>query len=234
MTNLSFHLFQLQKVDLRLDQINFRINQIQESVKNDQALTDLGQKRKLLETEAEDLTKEVGELSEMVRAKRVKIELSESSLYKGSIQNPKELSDIQKEIASLKNALTNLENQQFQKLLLSEKLEEEIEVQNKLYTLLEEGWNQANQVLLEEEETLLKEKEKLIVEHDAIIGQVSQENLSLYEKLRISKNRIAVTSVEEESCTICGSEISAANIQKAKSSTSLTTCPSCGRILYTG
>jgi uncharacterized protein len=234
MTNLSFHLFQLQKIDLRLDQINSRIFQIQESVKNDQALKDLAQKRKLLETDAENLTKEISELSEMVRAKRVKIELSESSLYKGSIQNPKELGDIQNEIASLKNALTNLENQQFQKLLVSEKLEEDIEVQNKLYVLLNEGWLEANQKLLEEEEILEKEKERLIVEHDAVIGQVSTENLSLYEKLRISKNRIAVTSVEDESCTICGSEISASNIQKAKSSTLLTTCPSCGRILYTG
>jgi predicted nucleic acid-binding Zn-ribbon protein len=234
MTNLSFHLFQLQKIDLRLDQINSRIFQIQESVKNDQALKDLAQKRKALEIDSENLSKEIAELSEMVRAKRVKIELSESSLYKGSIQNPKELGDIQKEIASLKNALTNLENQQFQKLLASEKLEEDIEVQSKLYVLLNEGWLEANQKLLEEQEVLEKEKEKLVVEHDAVIGQVSSENISLYEKLRISKNRIAVTSVEDESCSICGSEISAANIQKAKSSTLLTTCPSCGRILYTG
>jgi uncharacterized protein len=233
-TNLSFHLFHLQQLDLHLDQINTRLLQIDESLKNDKAVQDIKSKLKEKEAESAKVTGELAQLAEMAREKNIKVEQSNSSLYNGKIQNPKELGDLQLEIASLKNALTNLENQQFQKMLDLEKIKDDVEFLEKQYQFVREGWDEANEKLRIEEESLKKEKEKLLVEHKAITGQIPADQLIIYENLRHSKNRIAVTSVEEESCTICGSEITAALIQKAKSSTSLANCPSCGRILYTG
>ena len=234
MTNLSFHLFQLQKVDLRFDQIEARLKKVNDLIEHNQALQEADVLVKKAESNVALKNAEITELENAAHSKTIKIEQSEASLYKGGNQNPKELADLQKEIASLKRVLSTIEEDQLNKLTELEDLSLALSKNQEAYSVIFDNWQNANQSLMVELESLNKEKEKIKAERLVVISQVAPENLSLYEKLRISKNRIAVTSVEEESCTICGSEISAANIQKAKSSTSLTTCPSCGRILYTG
>jgi predicted nucleic acid-binding Zn-ribbon protein len=233
-TNLSFHLFQLQKIDQRLDQVGTRVKQINDLVSKNQALEELDRKVKQAEADTAKMNQEIADLAAAARAKTIKIEQSESSLYKGTIQNPKELGDLQKEIASLKSSLKVLEDEQFKKLLESDSLDENLKTLKNEHKLVFDGWQESNQTLLVELDALNKEKEKLLVEHKAVVGQIPADQLLLYENLRNSKNRIAVTTIEDESCTICGSEISAANIQKAKSASGLITCPSCGRIIYSG
>jgi predicted nucleic acid-binding Zn-ribbon protein len=233
-TNSSFHLFQLQKIDLRLDQIDARINKITDLIEHNQALQDADLLVKNAESDVAKKDQEISELDSAVRAKTIKIEQSESVLYKGTNQSPKELGDLQKEIASLKRSLTGLEEEQFAKLSEFESLNEQLNQHKNTFSAIKDEWQSSNQTLVVEMESLKKEKEKLATERQVVTGQILAEQLSLYEKLRISKNHIAVTSIDDESCTICGSEISAANIQKAKSSISLITCPSCGRIIYSG
>lgn len=234
MANLSFHLYQLQKIDLRIDQIDTRANKIDDLVHHNQALNEADQLVKESEAALERKKQELTELENAAAAKTIKIEQSEAALYQGANKSPKELSDLQKEVASLKRIRTELEEQQFFRLSEEEALTAEFNERKKLYDAIFEDWQRSNQTLFSELESLNKEKEKLFTERQAVTGQISQESLATYEKLKTTKNRIAVTSIEDESCTICGAEITAENIQKAKSSSSLITCPSCGRILYSG
>jgi len=234
MTNPSFHLFQLQKLDLRIDQIATRMANIDESIHQNLACQQASDSLARWEKEAQQKNNEISELETAVKVKTIKIQQSESALYNGTNKNPKELSDLQKEIASLRSALSSLEDQQFSRLTEFEEINNKLSEAKENYNSIFSEWQNSTQSLLLENEQLKKEKEKIISERDAILGQISQDHISLYEKLRISKNRIAVASVEDESCTICGSEITAADIQKARNSMTLITCHSCGRILYTG
>jgi predicted nucleic acid-binding Zn-ribbon protein len=232
--NLSFHLFQLQKIDARVDQIDARLKKIGEITHNNQAVKEADALVKETENTLSQRNLEISELENAANAKRVKIEQSESALYKGTNKSPKELSDLQKEIASLKHVLSELDDQQFLKLSETETLTAEFDKRKESYIGLLSEWEAANQVLVQEGNALQKEKEKLGTERQAVVSQISAENISLYERLRISKNHIAVTAIEDESCTICGAEITAADIQKARNPVTLVTCPSCGRILYSG
>jgi predicted nucleic acid-binding Zn-ribbon protein len=234
MANLSFHLYQLQKIDLRVDQIDARVNKIDDLMHYNQALNEADQLVKESEASLKQKKQELAELESAAAAKTIKIEQSEAALYQGANKSPKELSDLQKEIASLKRIRTELEEQQFFRLSEEEALTTEFEERRKVFDGIFEEWQKDNQSLFSELETLKKEKEKLLTERQAVIGQISADSLATYEKLKASKNRIAVTSIEDESCTICGAEITAENIQKAKNSSTLITCPSCGRILYSG
>jgi uncharacterized protein len=234
MTNLTFHLFQLQKIDLRIDQIDARTKKIHDLVHHNQALQEASQKLTTSQAAVEQKIAEISDLDKAASAKSIKIQQSESALYQGKNQNPKELSDLQKEIASLKNALSSLEEQQLTKLADLDELNLTLVTDQKLVSTIADEWQTSNNSLLSESEFLNKEKDKLTTERQLALSQIPSESSLLYEKLRISKNHIAVTSVEDESCTICGSEISAADIQRAKNSSLLVTCPSCGRILYSG
>jgi predicted nucleic acid-binding Zn-ribbon protein len=234
MTNLSFHLYQLQKIDLRIDQIDTRAKKIKELIDHNQALQEADALLKTAEANVAQKNAEISELENASLTKTIKIEQSEASLYKGGNQNPKELADLQKEIASLKHFLSMLEEEQFTKLSELETLTAELSMYKTSYQSIYDEWQNANRSLMVEMEDIKKERERLSAERQAVLSQVLPESQSLYEKLRLAKNRIAVTSIEEESCTICGAEITAADIQKAKNATTLSTCPSCGRILYTG
>jgi len=168
------------------------------------------------------------------QAKQVKIEQSESSLYKGSITNPKELSDLQAEISSLKKSLAQIEETQLLQMASVEEAEKQMTSAKKEYESALKKAETENSSLFSELETIKKNLEKLRVEREVALQQLSAESISVYENLRKAKNRIAITQVEDESCSVCGSEIRPTEIQKSKSSTSIAFCPGCGRILYAG
>ena len=55
-----------------------------------------------------------------VEKQRIKIEQTEASLYGGHVHNPKELQDLQKDVASLKRHLETLEERQLEAMLVVE------------------------------------------------------------------------------------------------------------------
>jgi uncharacterized protein len=93
------HLYQLQKMDTELEQISQRLNEISKIIQNDQTLQlaekTLSQSRASLHRAHIELRSS----EERVSEQRIKIETSESNLYGGKIKNPKELQDLQLEIA---------------------------------------------------------------------------------------------------------------------------------------
>jgi len=103
--NQSFYLYQLQKLDRQLEQIQTRNLQIQQILDNNQAVQAAQNEYEASIGELNRLSSDLSDLEMRSKEKRVKIELSESSLYGGSVKNPRELSDLQQEIASLKSSL---------------------------------------------------------------------------------------------------------------------------------
>lgn len=234
MSNSSFHLYQLQKVDHRLDQINQRAEKISRLLSNNPELVEAGNQVNSALKMIHEKENELSVLEDASNKKKIKIEQSEAALYNGKISNPKELKDLQTEIASLKKAISSIEDDQ---LILMAQLEEynQILQQNqKIHESLLTSSQQDGQKLLNEIDELDKEKGKLIKERQAAAGQIQADSLNIYEKLRNSKNHIAVAAVDDQCCATCGAELTASDIQKARSSSTLFFCPSCGRIIYAG
>src|SRR5829696_4356461 len=106
-------LYRLQQVDSQIDQIQSRLKAIRQILENDdelRAASTLFSVAENNEKEAERLLKQI-ELE--VEKQRIKIQQTEASLYGGLVKNPKELQDLQKDIASLKRHLETLEERQF-------------------------------------------------------------------------------------------------------------------------
>jgi uncharacterized protein len=234
LANTSFHLYQLQKIDLQIDHANQQIKKINDLLKNNAALNAAQEKLNQIKAFHEQKTAELLQVEASARNKQIKIEQSESAMYKGNISNPKELKDLQNEIASLKKILGQIEENQFQLMSDLETLDENLKKVEAEYSTVLTECEITNQGYFQQIETLKKETERASAERAVTFGQLQPEHIAIYEKLRNSKNHIAVTKVEDESCSTCGSEISASDIQKARGSASLLFCPSCGRILYAG
>ena len=110
-------LFRLQQVDRQMDQNDARMNAIRSTLEND---AEVQQAIRQVDEAREKHRAAEGRLraAEQVRgAQQIKIEQAESSLYGGTVHNPKELQDLQNDVAALKRHLATLEERQLEAML---------------------------------------------------------------------------------------------------------------------
>ena len=110
--NPSAHLFQIQKKDNRVTWIENRLKEIQTALDVDQVLLQAQEDEKKSRESLHKAQSDLRSIESEVQTIRIKIQTSEAALYGGRIHNPKELQDIQNEIASLKKRISVLEDNQ--------------------------------------------------------------------------------------------------------------------------
>jgi uncharacterized protein len=230
--NKSMSLFLLQNCDQAIDALQSIINQNERTMQNftqrDEILHEIDLNEKILK----DLNSELNAVESRITTTRIKVLQSNSSLYGGKIHNPKELQDLESEIKHLNQSLIQMEDQQ---LDLMFKIETQSTVLkdngNKLTSWQNEKSNQ-DQKLSTESNTHRNELQKIMTERGALVSSIDSASLEKYEKLRSAKSGIAVTTVDDNTCEKCGAEITQAVWQKARISSELCFCDTCGRIIY--
>lgn len=71
-------------------------------------------------------------------------------------------------------------------------------------------------------------------DREVFLTNAEISELPIYENLRKSSGGIAVTLMQNSSCSACGSNIPSAIEQEARSLKKLSFCPACRRILHPG
>ncbi|HQH85956.1 MAG TPA: hypothetical protein PLA25_09960 [Anaerolineaceae bacterium] len=230
----SFHLYQIQKIDTQLDQIEARRAEITSILEKDVRMRNAQKHLDEAHVQVHQLQHALREMEEITRAKRIKIEQSEAALYGGSVRSPKELQDLQTEVASLKKHLATLEDQQLEKMMQLEAAEAQQAEAQRAFDELDEQLISEYASLNGEKSQLERQRERLNAERTVISGQISAENLEVYQRLRQQKKGQAVVPIEDESCGVCGATLTPAECQAAKSPLKIIFCSACGRILYAG
>lgn len=225
-------LYRLQQVDSQIDQIQARLKAIQQTLENDLELRAATEHCAAAESRYKDAEHALQASEAEVEKQRIKIEQAEASLYGGQVHNPKELQDLQKDIASLKRHLATLEERELEAMLSIENIEKELQVAKTDLERVQSNLKEQNQDLSKESETLRKELERLHSEHQAVVTDIAMQARNIYEQLRKQKRGIAVTTVADSSCEACGTTITPSQKQSARSANQLFHCPTCGRILY--
>jgi len=230
----SSNLYRLQQIDSPIDQARTRIREIEVELTNDTALSQAQEYAKEKEQSLQDARKSLRKTEETVQDQRVKINQAESVLYGGKVRNPKELQDLQNDVAALKRYLNVLEDRQLEAMIALEDAEREHEQAN--VSLGEAQAHTAEQQagFMGELTRLQKTVERLDIERQAAATAVNPVDLSLYEQLRQTRRGVAVAKVSSQACGACGSLLTPALVQAANSSNQLIRCTSCGRILYVG
>ncbi len=230
----SFKLYRLQQIDSQLDKALARLKDVESELSEDAILR---QAQELNDISAENLQskrKALQKAEEVVLEQRVKIEQTESTLYSGKVRNPKELQDLQNELASLKKYKSVLEDRQIEEMISVEEAEDDYKAKQ---TDLEEVRAQLavhNQELTAERDRLNNEIARLQAERQAAASSIPAEDQRLYEQLRSQRRGIAVSKVTDKACSACGSTLNAALLHAARSPNQITRCEICGRILYGG
>jgi predicted nucleic acid-binding Zn-ribbon protein len=230
----SLGLYRLQSVDRQIDQVETGLARIREILENDaelkQATSALEEARKNLHHARQELRTAEAETINL----RNKIEKTESELYSGKVQNPKELQDLQLEVASLRKRMSALEENELASMGAVETQENALKEVSSELEKLESRLGNEHQNLLMEQARFQNEMIRLTEEREASAKPIETTLLQQYENLRRQKKGVAVAGIAENSCDACGVVLTQSLQQIAKSNIQLTFCPSCGRILYMG
>ena len=225
-------LYRLQQVDSQTDQIQARLKVIREKLENDVQLRTATETFTIAESKHKESERALKLSETEVEKQRIKIEQTEASLYGGRVHNPKELQDLQKDVASLKRYLETLEERELEAMLVAEDTEKELQMAKTNLEHVRTNVSDQNQDLTKESESLHKSLERLNTERQAVISDLAQQRMSVYDQLRQQRRGIAVTTISDAACAACGTTLTPSQQQNARSTSQLFHCPSCGRILY--
>jgi predicted nucleic acid-binding Zn-ribbon protein len=225
-------LLRLQQVDSRIDQLEAELERIRAELGNNdlaasarEAMESAGANQSLAENGRQ-------QAEQQASAIRTKLKQAEGALYGGKVQNPKELQDLQAEVASLNKHLIGLDADE---LAWMEKLEAADAHCRATSVRLEEVLHKlgAEHTQLEQRRSeLLRKKDSLLSERAATAEAVKPAWHQTYEGLRRTRRGVAVTAVEDGACAACGTALTPATQQNVRHAQDLIPCPSCGRILF--
>lgn len=229
----TLSLYRLQQIDSQIDRAKARLQAIQQALEDDATLRLAKETAQTAEINFKEATRGMDKAENEVQAQRIKIEQNEASLFGGTVRNPKELQDLQNDVASLKRHLVTLEDRQLEAMLAAEEAESSHTAAQSALQAAQSYWEEHNQSLTQEQTSLGKEIEKLTVERSAVHTSIPADALDLYDQLRLQRRGVAVAAIADNACNACGSSLTQSEVQIARSSASqIARCPSCGRILY--
>lgn len=232
--NPAFHLYRLQTIDTQMDQIEASLSEIEKLLSSDAAVNQAqanAQEADNILRQARDHLKQI-EFS--VHDQQIKIGESEAALYSGRIRNPKELQDLQKEVASLKKHLSALEDQQLEAMIAVEEGESQTQTTQAALNQALASFAGRSAGWQGQKEQLTRTLERLRTERSTALSLIPKDHLQIYEYLRKRKSGIAVTTINDGACSVCGTTIRPSELQAARAAQDLIYCSSCGRILYAG
>jgi uncharacterized protein len=176
------------------------------------------------------------------RAHRKDLELADASLetrirqadqrlYSGTVKNPKELLDLQNDIASLKKQKDTLDDQLFAAMVALEEAETELNTCTDTLTRVEAEWRASQGDLATELIQLEHELAEKTVEQTEARAQLSGPDLAQYDQLRRRKGGVAVVEMAGSMCGACGVRVAAHILQQLSQADHLARCGNCERIL---
>jgi uncharacterized protein len=224
-------LLDLQDVDSMIDRLTRRLSEIK---------TALHETAELIAARATQ--RAADESVTQKRAHRTELELADASLetrikqadqrlYSGTVKNPKELLDLQNDIASLKRQKNTLDDQLFTAMVALDVAETELQTCAETLTRIEGEWRASQSDLAAELTQLEHELAEKSAEQAAARAQLSAPDLAQYDQLRRRKGGVVVVETAGSVCGACGVRVSAHIAQQLSQADRLARCGNCERML---
>lgn len=225
-------LYDLQQIDLALEALQRSLVAQEARIKDASALDaarrrveQARQQELALRHRQRDLELTLGELEGKVKG-------IEERMFSGRVTNPKELLAMQDELQLLKRRISETEDAILHAMEQVEEAARAVKAAQEGYASLEAQWRAQRQEWEREYQRSLQEKASLEQRKALILQTLDEASLTLYARLRESKDGIAVAKVERGVCRACGVAVPQSLLQQARGGREVVRCPSCGRLLY--
>jgi len=174
--NQTLSLYRLQQIDLQIDRLQARLHTIQELLDDGAELRQLNEKVEAVEARYQTAEQLLKQAEGDVQSQHIKIEQTQSSLYGAKSHSPKELQDLQNDIASLKRHLVVLEDRQIEAMMVSETAEADLQVARAQLLVGQGGQAEKGKGLHIEQSSLNNDLDRFFVERNAVARVIPQPN----------------------------------------------------------
>lgn len=229
--NQAQALFQFQLLDQDISQRKVRLAEIEQLLGEDTRVLVAEQAVKQAEADLTPWRTRAQDLDLDIKTVTSKAETVDQRLYSGQVTNPKELQDMQDEIASLKRRRSKLEDEMLEAMIEVEAGQQKLaEARTGLENTVAQ-WQDAQQDLIRKRDILTEELARLREQRTATKSDVEPQNLDLYKRMYRSKQGQVVSQLKDATCQYCGVGQTTQTVQKVRQARDLVTCENCGRIL---
>lgn len=225
-------LARLNEIDLAVDATKARMHEIAELVKEPPALVTARQVAAAAQQELARATESQRQREARQAEAATKVKRAEEKLYGGTIKNPREVEDAQRDHAQLVHQLQAADEQLLEALVILENATKAHELaQADLKRLLVE--TAARQASLRSEFATLKMRLPAEQARQAAVRRdIPPKFLATYDALRPRKGGRAVAKLEGDSCSACRVAIPPSKLAEVLDSEGLVYCGNCGRLLW--
>ena len=222
-------LYRVQQLELEIINHTKRIKAINQQIEDDEALREA--EFEAAKTEHEDAAKRARDMELEIAALMEKRQASESLLYSGEVNNPKELQDLQMELDSLTRRRDVLDDEL--KRIVTERDGCQQKLQESEANMEEARIARAaeNQELLEEKAALTATINEQLTKRKAVVKKIPADIYKTYNSMRAKNSNRPVSVLKDDACAVCGIEQNSVVITAINRSDDIVNCQSCGRIL---
>jgi len=224
------NLYRLQCLDSEADAKRRRLTDVEAALGGNEALRQARQALSSAQTQTLKWTVRQRDLELKLQSLTEKIARFEQQLYGGRVRNPKELSDLQAEVASLRRWQQKLEDDLLAAMIDLDEAEEARKKAQEHLDRTEADWSARQADLMAEREELRARLAELQRAREDLLPQIDAHDRTVYEDLRRRKAGVAVAQVRDGSCSACGVSISAGRRYQLREG-KLVCCSNCERIL---
>ncbi|HCB03666.1 MAG TPA: C4-type zinc ribbon domain-containing protein [Nocardioides sp.] len=199
-------LLDLQELDSRADQLRHQretLPELAEISTLTSTRTDLDGKRRDAQIAVDDLTAEQAKVDADVEQVKARRKRDQDRMDQGLIANPKDLERMQGELESLQRRITSLEDDELEVMARLEDAQQELdgltgqvaETDDRLAALTATADGKTAELGAQLDETL--------TQRGPAVEAIPDDLLALYERLRSSKNGVAVGALRARECGGC-------------------------------
>jgi len=224
-------LYQLQTIEIQIDDAQARIREIEEALTNDEVLRQAEQAIVQAEEALVPLRKQLRELEHELETSSVKRKEVEERLYSGNVKNPKEMQELQQEVDHLKGRQGSMEETMLGLMMSLEEAEDTLEQREDKLTRTQTNRRSQHDAWRAEQERKQQEIVGLQEQRANMLDRITGEALKLYEQLKPRTRKAPVAKMHNDGvCAACGVQQNSV-AQKSIRRGSLEQCLNCRRIL---
>jgi predicted nucleic acid-binding Zn-ribbon protein len=223
-------LLSLQQIDDRIAALTSEIATVDASLRGDPELDRLHKAEAAAQEEHRTLGTSA-RLAELEAASlQSRIRDLDRRLYGGTVRNPAELMEMQRELEGMRGKLSTAEDDALERMEQVDQSLATLQGASALVAARESQRSESMEPLRARLATLTAEKDVLSVERDAVRADTDPDDLSLYARIAAHR-RPAVTGLAGEFCAGCHMPVSNEERRAVRTGTGLTQCANCDRIL---
>lgn len=224
-------LFALQQLDIKIKELENSLREIPSAINKLESERD-GKASMIEETKSK--------LSENIKArekfeKEILLVKEKINKYKDQMSKATTNKEYQGFIAEIKyeeESIVSIEEKVIEKMLESDEIMNEIRESEEEFNKISGEFNSRIEELKESAEINKQKAREIVKERTALRGKISPKLLRMYDQIAKKKFGIAVSMVETEFCGVCNVKIRPQRVNELISSSEISFCESCGRILF--